>query len=120
MASTYLLTRNPHRAEEITQTVFTDLSRKARSLCHRKSLGGWLCLSAVYASKHLVRTEARRSAREQAADFGDLASHRSIPQFSSRFSTERLNAWNGDCGEAVVLRFFKDMSFAEVGTRASG
>src|SRR5438094_873530 len=54
-------------AEDVTQTVFNDLARKAAMLRQRATLGGWLYLSAHVASAAVVRSERRRKAREIAA-----------------------------------------------------
>lgn len=54
-------------AEEVTQSVFTDLARKADSLSRRESLVGWLYTSAHFAAAKVVRGEQRRRVREQEA-----------------------------------------------------
>src|SRR4051794_19923292 len=57
-----------HLAEEITQTVFTDLARKASSLLHHPVLIGWLHRSTYFASLDAVRDKHRREKREQQVD----------------------------------------------------
>ena len=47
-------------AEEITQTVFTDLARKARSLPREVVVAGWLYRHASFVSATFVRSESRR------------------------------------------------------------
>src|SRR5688572_16547491 len=54
-------------AEEITQSVFTDLAHKASSLVERPVLTGWLYTSTRFAAAKAMRAEARRHAREQEA-----------------------------------------------------
>ena len=54
-----------HLAQDVAQTVFTDLARKAVSLLRRSTLTGWLYTSAHFAAAKAVRTEQRRHAREQ-------------------------------------------------------
>src|SRR3954463_6968618 len=60
-------THDTHRAEEVTQAVFTALARKASALAQRPVLVGWLYRSAQFAASDAVRAERRRQAREQAA-----------------------------------------------------
>src|SRR5690349_24439071 len=54
-----------HLAQDVTQSVFNDLARKAASLSSRAVLAGWLYTSARYAAAKIVRTEHRRRLREQ-------------------------------------------------------
>src|SRR2546428_9772324 len=56
-----------HLAEDITQTVFIDLARKARSLPRGVVLAGWLHQHTCYKASTAVRTEQRRRTREQIA-----------------------------------------------------
>ena len=54
-----------HLAQDVAQTVFTDLARKAGSLARRESLTGWLYTSAHFAAAKIARTENRRRDREE-------------------------------------------------------
>jgi DNA-directed RNA polymerase specialized sigma24 family protein len=54
-------------AQDVVQTVFTDLARKAHSLPADVRLGGWLYRRSCFIAKTARRTESRRRAREQAA-----------------------------------------------------
>src|SRR5436190_9694079 len=58
--------RNPHHAEEITQAVFVILARKSRRLGRRVILSAWLCRTARLAAVTFVRSEIRRTQREEA------------------------------------------------------
>ena len=49
-----------HLAEEISQKVFCDLSRKAPALTHHPALTGWLYRSTRYAAIDAARAETRR------------------------------------------------------------
>src|SRR6267142_762240 len=57
-----------HLAQDVAQTVFTDLARKAGSLARGRDasspLTGWLYTSAYFATAKMVRGEARRRDRE--------------------------------------------------------
>src|SRR5437870_6525774 len=56
-----------HLAQDVAQSVFTDLARKAASLSGRAVLSGWLYTSAHFAAAKAVRAESRRRAHEQEA-----------------------------------------------------
>src|SRR5207248_11278409 len=56
-----------HLAEDVTQTVFIDLARKAHSLCRCAALSGWLYRHTCYTASKAVRSERRRQAREMEA-----------------------------------------------------
>ena len=51
-----------HLAQDVAQTVFTDLARKAEALSRRSVVTGWLYTSAHFAAAKAVRTEQRRHA----------------------------------------------------------
>jgi DNA-directed RNA polymerase specialized sigma24 family protein len=56
-----------HRAQDITQQVFIDLARKARTLTSHPSLLAWLYTSTHYVALKFIRTENRRHRREEEA-----------------------------------------------------
>jgi RNA polymerase sigma factor (sigma-70 family) len=110
-----------HLAQDVAQTVFTDLARKAASLCRRESLTGWLYTSAHFAAANIVRGEHRRRDREEqfmrepihetatAADWEKLR-----PTLDSV-----MHELKESDREAVLLRYFENRPFTEVGAKLS-
>ena len=62
-----LVNGDGHMAEDITQTVFVDLARKARTLPPNVMLGGWLHRDACFVAGTTMRGERRRHFRERQA-----------------------------------------------------
>ena len=116
-----------HLAQEVAQTVFTDLARKAGSLARRESLTGWLYTSAHFAAAKIARTETRRRDREE--KFMREPTQNSgmgvSPVQSAPADWEQIRPALDDAmhelketdREAVLLRYFENRQFAEVGAK---
>jgi RNA polymerase sigma factor (sigma-70 family) len=108
-----------HLAQDVAQTVFTDLARKAASVARRSTLTGWLYTSAHFAAAKIVRTENRWRDREE--KFMREPVHGSPPQAD----WEKLRPVLDDAmhelkeadREAILLRYFENRQFAEVGAK---
>lgn len=111
--------RDAHLAEDVTQTVFIDLARKAAGLRDRSSLGGWLYLSAKNVSAAVVRRESRRKLRESTAQSMHLADALDSPEADpSRLRPvldDAIVQLRDEEREAIVLRFFEKHTFSEIG-----
>ena len=59
--------RSPQLAEEVAQSVFTDLSRNTHKLKPKTILSAWLYQVTRHKAIDAIRGEARRQAREQIA-----------------------------------------------------
>jgi len=106
-----------HLAEDATQAVFVDLARKARSLCGRDTLAGWLHTSARFAAGNAIRGEARRRVREhEAVTMQEITS---APDLNWDHLRPLLDESVGQLKEAdrdaIVLRFFEGKSHEEIG-----
>src|SRR4051812_16314409 len=106
-----------HLAEDVAQTVFTALARKAASLTGRQALGGWLYRTTHFAARDVVRVERRRRYREQEAQ----SMHETNTNSGANIDWDKLhpvlddtlNELSEDDRDAVWLRFFEGRSFAE-------
>src|SRR5438093_3299096 len=109
-------TRNAHQAEEITQ-VFVILAKKSRQLGKRVILSGWLCRTARLSAVTFVRSEIRRSRREQEAHMQNLLNESESevwPQIAPLLDAAMTGLSEAD-HDAVALRFFDDKSMKEIG-----
>ena len=117
-----------HLAQDVAQTVFTDLAHKAASLSRRSTLTGWLYTSAHFAAAKIVRTENRRRDREE--KFMREPIHESTPDpgcaggfAEARPDWEKLRPMLDAAmhelkepdREAILLRYFENRAFAEIG-----
>ncbi|HXI73035.1 MAG TPA: sigma-70 family RNA polymerase sigma factor [Verrucomicrobiae bacterium] len=108
-----------HLAQDVAQTVFTDLARKAGSLASRETLTAWLYTSAHFAATNKVRGENRRRDREE--EFMREPINESAPEPD----WEKLRPVLDDAmhelkeadREAVLLRYFENRQFVEVGAK---
>lgn len=105
-----------HAAEEIAQSVFVDLARHARTIGATQPLAAWLYVVTRRTAVDYVRRESRRVQRERTAG-PILAMNESSPDWSrlAPVLDEAMAELNDADRSAVVLRFFQNRSFREVG-----
>jgi RNA polymerase sigma factor (sigma-70 family) len=110
--------RDPHLAEEITQTVFIILARKAGSLNPKTILPGWLYRTTRYVSAAALKIQRRREHREQEAHMQAVIQEAQTDpaweQFSPLLDEAMANLRDKD-RDAIVLRYFQNRSLRDVG-----
>ncbi len=106
-----------HLAEDVAQSVFADLARKAGKLQHHGSIAGWLYASTRFVAANAVRGEARRRVREQAVvSMNEMNSNTNAGWNELRpMIDEALGELGEDDREAIVLRYFEAYEFSLVG-----
>ncbi len=105
-----------HLAEEITQTVFITLARKARTLEAATVISGWLYRTTRFVSIRALTMQRRRQNREQEAYMRSSLHENESDTWKQiepllEGAMARLNEKDQN---AVVLRFFQDRSFKEI------
>ncbi|HXJ58709.1 MAG TPA: sigma-70 family RNA polymerase sigma factor [Verrucomicrobiae bacterium] len=108
----------PHQAEEIVQSVFILLAKKAAQLRHDRALSSWLFQTTRLTARNFVRSETRRHRREQEAhmqsawnESGDDVWRKISPLLDD--AVARLSEKER---QAIVLRFYEERSLHEIGT----
>src|SRR5580765_581825 len=112
-----LLNGDAHLAEDVTQTVFADLARKAPTLSKDILLGGWLHRHTCYMAANVLRRERRRQTREQEtvrmnlpeSDPNDAAAQ------LAPVLDEAINELSASDRVAILLRFFEQHDLRAVG-----
>jgi RNA polymerase sigma factor (sigma-70 family) len=115
-----------HLAEDVAQTVFTDLARKAGSLSSRDTLTGWLYTSAHFSAAKMVRGENRRRDREEkfmretdssGTGVSPVQSASELAEWLTLSTTldAAMHELKEADREAILLRYFENRPFAEVG-----
>jgi RNA polymerase sigma factor (sigma-70 family) len=109
--------RDPHLAEEITQSVFIILAGKAKSLSPKTILSGWLCRTARYVSANTLSIQRRRQFREQEAHMESILNEPEPGVWNqiAPLLDEALNYLGEKEHDAVVLRFFDGKELKQVG-----
>jgi RNA polymerase sigma factor (sigma-70 family) len=112
-----LLDGDAHRAKDVAQTVFFDLSRMAAKLSPNSRLGGWLHRHTCFVARTVMRGERRRQARERQAM--EMSALNNLPDMAlaeiAPVLDEAINELGADDRDAILLRFFERQNLRSVG-----
>ena len=104
-------------AQDVVQTVFTALARKARTLPRDVILGGWLYRHTCFVASQAARAERRRRARERQALEMNALNDPPEPDWErlSPFLDQAMQGLGTSDRDAVVLRYFEGRNLRNVG-----
>src|SRR5262249_16073295 len=109
---------SPQLAEEVAQSVFTDLSRSARRMKPDTVLTAWLYQVTRRTAVDVVRRDSRRQLREQlAVELTDIHAHPSLWSQIEPLLEEAMENLDPVERTAILLRYFEERSLREVGQR---
>jgi RNA polymerase sigma factor (sigma-70 family) len=108
-------TRDPEDAAEITQAVFTILARKAGAIRKDTVLSGWLLRTTRLVALNALRREVHRRRTDREAMNLHVAESESAWKQIAPLLDEALLSLNDRDRDAVVLRYFEQKSFKEIG-----
>jgi RNA polymerase sigma factor (sigma-70 family) len=108
--------RSPQLAEEVAQSVFTDLAQNAGKLKSDTVLTAWLYQVTRRTAVDVVRKESRRQLREQiATEINAMNAAEADWTHVEPFLDEAMHELDDTDRAAVLLRYFENKSFSEVG-----
>jgi len=112
-----LLNGDQHRAQDVTQMVFTDLARLAGTLSPAVQLGGWLHRRTCHVALTLIRGERRRQLRER--QVSDMNVWHADPgegfEKIAPVLDEAINELSDRDRAAIMLRFFEHRDLRAIG-----
>lgn len=116
-AAVRMVNGDTHLAEDITQTVFADLARLARTMSREAMLGGWLHRHTCFVASKTMRSERRRQERErQAVEMNALEDHSAANlALIAPVLDEAVNQLGTEDRTAIMLRFFEQQDLRSVG-----
>ncbi|MCX6927407.1 MAG: sigma-70 family RNA polymerase sigma factor, partial [Verrucomicrobia bacterium] len=110
------------QAEDVVQSVFVLLARKARDLGPGTSMGGWLFRTTRLVAGHARRAELRRKSREETActmspDTTSPGTDEILWQQLAPHLDQAVAALSDADRSVILLRFYERMPLGKVGER---
>jgi RNA polymerase sigma-70 factor (ECF subfamily) len=105
-----------HLAEEIAQSVFLILSRKARGFPSKTPVPGWLLRTTRFVSWSAIRMRRRREQKERkfAVDLQEPLQMNTEPSGMEALLDEALRTLSPDDQAGIMARFFEGRDFPEI------
>jgi RNA polymerase sigma-70 factor (ECF subfamily) len=109
-------TGDSHLAEEIAQSVFLILSRKARGFSSKAPVPGWLLRTTRFVSWDAIKMRRRREQKERkfAQDSQEDLEVKSAPGDMEALLDEALQTLSPDEQAGIMARFFEGKDFPEI------
>jgi RNA polymerase sigma factor (sigma-70 family) len=108
--------RDSHLAEDVVQQVFILLAVKAPRLRRDTIVSAWLYRATCHIASDTLRKEGRRLRREKAAsEYLDAPEECKHPPTIALILEEAIQRLSATDQAVLVLRFFEDKSFEQVG-----
>ena len=110
--------RDADLAQDVCQSVFIVLARKAAKLKPQIILSGWLYRTARFTALKALKSEQRRAAREQAtAAMNDTSPEQAAWSRLEPDLDEAMSTLGDKDRDAILLRYFENRNLSEVGAR---
>lgn len=103
-----------HLAQDVAQSVFIDLARKADSLSGRNSLTGWLYTSTHFAASKAVRAEIRRRIHEKESQPMESQESELDWEELSPMLDSVMHELDDTDREMVLMRYFENRRLGEI------
>jgi RNA polymerase sigma factor (sigma-70 family) len=110
-----------HRAEDVTQLVFTALARNATVLARHPDLTGWLFTTTRFLATKAIRGERRRQSREHEvysaqSEMTSDREHDRLPPLHAVLDDVMMDLRQLD-RQVLLLRFHRGLRLAEIGAQ---
>jgi uncharacterized protein (TIGR03435 family) len=107
-------------AEEIAQAVFILLAKKAGALPRGTVVSGWLYQATRLTAANFLRNEIRRAQRQQEISMELQSNQPELWPHLAPLLEDAMGGLNETERNAIVLRFFEEKTFQEIGTALGG